>query len=69
MENADSNVLKGIVVGALAGALLGAAVGWAYASAAGEDGRKTGLTPGDYFKLGIALLGVARQVGEVAQRV
>jgi len=59
---------RGIIIGALAGALLGAAIGWAYTSAAAEDAKSTELSPGDYFKLGIALLGVARQVGEVVQR-
>lgn len=58
---------RGILIGALAGALLGAAIGWVYASRADGD-EAVNLTPGDYFKLGIALLGVARQVGDLVQR-
>lgn len=64
MNNATT---RGILIGAVAGALLGAAIGWAYASGV-EEGKNPGLAPGDYFRLGIALLGVARQVGELAER-
>ncbi|MEA3335696.1 MAG: hypothetical protein U9R25_07265 [Chloroflexota bacterium] len=69
---ADDNdsMIKGILIGALAGAALGAAVGWAYSSAMGEaEEQSLALNPGDYFKLGIALLTVARQVGDVTRRV
>lgn len=68
MDESKQYQLRGILVGALAGALLGAAIGWAYSSAVQDGSANDRLTPGDYFKLGIALLGVARQVGEVVQR-
>ncbi len=60
---------QGILFGVLIGAVLGAAIGWAYTSSRKDDNEAARLAPGDYFKLGIALLGVARQVGDVVQRV
>lgn len=59
---------RGIIIGALAGALLGALIGWAYTSSADENQEKPSLSPTDYFRLGISLLGVAREVGVVVQR-
>jgi len=63
----NNQQIRGILIGAVAGALLGAAIGWAYTDSANED-QSPGLAPGDYFRLGIALLGVARQVGDVVSR-
>jgi hypothetical protein len=38
-------------------------------SAAEENEQRPQLAPTDYFRLGISVLGVAREVGNVVQRV
>lgn len=65
----NTTTVRGILIGTLAGALLGALIGWAYMSAAEENEQRPQLAPTDYFRLGISVLGVAREVGNVVQRV
>lgn len=69
--------IKSLLVGLLAGAALGAAIGWVVADnteASGADGERLGaavatLGPGDYFKLGISILTLAREFGQMMKRV
>lgn len=67
--------IKSLLIGLLAGATLGAAIGWVVADGAdqrGENGERLGVTalgPGDYFKLGISILTLAREFGQMMKRV
>lgn len=64
----SNKTLRGIVVGLAAGAVLGATVGWVYTTTAQEDAEANRAGATDYLKLGIALLTIARQVGDFALR-
>lgn len=68
MNALNNKTLRGIVVGLAAGAVLGAAIGWVYSATAQEDAEANRAGPADYLKLGIALLTIARQVGDFALR-
>jgi hypothetical protein len=67
--------IKSLLIGVLAGALLGAAIGWVVADGSeerGAGGERMGvaaLGPGDYFKLGISILTLAREFGQMMKRV
>lgn len=67
--------IKSLLIGLLAGATLGAAIGWVVADGAdqrSESGERLGVTalgPGDYFKLGISILTLAREFGQMMKRV
>jgi hypothetical protein len=68
-----SNRKRGIIIGAVAGALLGALVAWVYTSSQTEleaDGKKASsqIAPTDWVRLGVAILGVARLVGDLVKR-
>lgn len=62
---------KAVLIGAAAGALLGAAFAWVAAEndeAELEDGEVRGvakLGPTDYFSLGMSILTLARQFGDM----
>ncbi len=63
---------RGILLGAAAGALLGALIAWVYADAQADHGLngddQSPLSPTDWIRLGIAILGVARQLGDLVKR-
>ena len=63
---------RGILIGAAAGALLGALIAWVYADARGDEDtnadQRVPLSPADWIRLGIAILGVARQLGDLIKR-
>jgi hypothetical protein len=66
--------IKSLLIGVLAGALLGAAFGWVVADAEQDslgDERMgvAALGPSDYFKLGISILVLAREFGQMMKRV
>lgn len=63
---------RSILIGLISGALLGALIAWVYAGAQ-EDERGGGravpkLGPMDWVRLGLVILGAARQIGEVVKR-
>jgi hypothetical protein len=64
---------KALIIGTALGALLGAIL--ALTSADGYDEAKStenpiaALGPGDYFQLGISILTLARQMGQMLKRV
>ncbi|MCD6291026.1 MAG: hypothetical protein J7M34_11030 [Anaerolineae bacterium] len=68
-----SNRKRGILIGAITGAILGALVAWVYVGSQPEDGTSEDtspqLAPTDWVRLAIAILGVARQLGELVRRV
>lgn len=58
---------KTILTGVVAGALLGAAFAWIVGDSDSED-ETTGIAalgPSDYFQLGISILTLARQFGNM----
>lgn len=62
-----SHRTKSIIVGLLAGAVLGAAFGWVVGDQ-DPDEEMPGLSAlgaGDYFQLGISILTLARQFGNM----
>ncbi len=64
---------RSILIGIISGALLGALIAWVYAGAQEEErGGERGalrLGPMDWVRLGLVILGAARQIGEVVKRV
>lgn len=61
---------RGLLIGALVGAILGVALAWAVLGHSHDDTEPIRIEagPGDWFKLGISALGIARQLGELVQR-
>lgn len=64
---------RGLLIGVLTGAVLGALVAWVYTSALAEkqkrgQGEPPSLGPGDWIRLGAAVLGVAKLLGELVSR-
>ena len=65
--------LKSLLIGLAAGALLGAAMGWVFGDGkeqADEQGKNAlaALGPGDYHKLGISILVLAREFSGMVRR-
>ena len=62
-----SHRTKSILVGLLAGALLGAAFGWVVGDQDPDEEMPgfAALGAGDYFQLGISILTLARQFGNM----
>lgn len=61
---------KAVLIGLFAGALLGAAFAWVASDGSneGNDGEISGvakLGPTDYFSLGVSILTLARQFGDM----
>jgi hypothetical protein len=68
-----SNRWKSLAVGVALGAAIGALLGWLVsdADAHREPTRVTGLqaiSPGDYIKIGIAVLTLAREFGQMLRK-
>lgn len=67
----NNNRRNAVFIGLIAGAVLGAAFAWVASDddgAESEDGEVRGLAklgPTDYFALGMSLLSVARQFGDM----
>ncbi len=65
--------LKSLLIGLAAGALLGATMGWVFGDGkeqADEQGKTAlaALGPGDYIKLGISILVLAREFSGMVRR-
>ena len=64
---------RSILIGTIIGAILGALIAWVYVGSQPEDDTSEDtppkLAPADWVRLGIAILGVARQMGELLKRV
>ncbi|MCS7221133.1 MAG: hypothetical protein RML36_12075 [Anaerolineae bacterium] len=64
---------RSILLGIVSGALLGALIAWIYAGAQEEERGGAHaiprLGPMDWVRLGLVILGAARQIGEVVKRV
>ncbi|NOZ30203.1 MAG: hypothetical protein GXP39_19405 [Chloroflexi bacterium] len=68
-----SHRTRGIIIGALSGALLGILIAWIYTNSqteneTGEGQGSAEIAPVDWIRLGIAILGVARQMGDLVRR-
>jgi hypothetical protein len=62
---------RSLLIGILSGALLGALIAWVYMGAQEERRGEQGvpkLSPMDWVRLGLVILGAARQIGEVVKR-
>ena len=60
---------RGLLIGMLVGAILGAALAWAVLGNEREgEPARVKASPGDWFKLGVAVLGVARQLSDLVKR-
>lgn len=61
---------RGILIGTLLGAVLGALLAWAMLGNTAKDEpfaiKKAG--PGEWFKVGLAILTAARQVSDIVER-
>lgn len=68
-----SHKMRSVLIGVVAGAFLGATFAWV-ASESSEEGNGDAvaavkqLGPMDYFALGIAILGLARQFGGMLKK-
>ncbi len=66
MEKKQQRLVYGVVIGALFGLILA----WIATNRDGpEESAVNRLRPGDWVKLGISLLGVARQMSELIETV
>lgn len=68
-----SQKMRSVLVGIVVGAFLGAAFAWVASDSGDEDGGNAvaavkQLGPMDYFALGIAILGLARQFGGMLKK-
>ncbi len=67
-----SKRLRRILIGIGSGALLGALIAWVYAGAQEEEEKgERGLSklgPADWVRLGLIILGAARQIGDIVKR-
>ncbi len=68
-----SHKMRSVLIGIVAGAFLGAAFAWVASDSGDEDGGNAvaavkQLGPMDYFALGIAILGLARQFGGMLKK-
>ena len=59
---------RGLLIGTLIGAILGTALAWAILDSDDGTASQFKAKPSDWFKLGIALLGVAKQMGDLVRR-
>lgn len=64
---------KSVVVGLVLGATIGAIFGWMVADSKKQrlPGQPTGLqaiAPGDYMKIGVAILTLAREFGQMLNK-
>lgn len=51
--------------GSIAGLIIGLLAAYFYAKAADENGNDKGISSSDFVKLGLAILGIVRQVTEL----
>jgi hypothetical protein len=66
-----SHRTKSILIGLAAGALLGATFAWVAGNGSHDDERGSAISalgPVDYFQLGISILTLARQFGNMLNR-
>ncbi len=68
-----SERLKSVAVGVILGAAVGALFGWLVSDADAQraPGKVTGLqaiAPGDYLKIGVAVLTLAREFGQMLRK-
>ena len=63
------NKKRGLLIGMLVGAVLGTALAWAVLGNDDDSSEplRINASPGDWFKLGLALLGVARQLSDLVK--
>jgi hypothetical protein len=69
MKYRTKALLIGTVVGALIGAVLALTSADGYDEASSAESPIAALGPGDYFQLGISVLTLARQFGQMLKRV
>ena len=69
MKYRTKALLIGTVVGALVGAVLALTSAEGYDEASSSENPIAALGPADYFQLGIGVLTLARQFGQMLKRV
>jgi hypothetical protein len=69
MKYRTKALLIGTVVGAVVGAILGLTSAQGYDEASSSESPIAALGPADYFQLGISILTLARQFGQMLKRV
>jgi len=69
MKYRTKALLIGVGVGALIGAILALTSSEGYDEASSSESPIKALGPGDYFALGISVLTLARQFGQMLKRV
>ena len=69
MKYRTKALLVGIGIGALVGAILALTSAEGYDDASSDESPIAALGPGDYFQLGISVLTLARQFGQMLKRV
>ena len=68
MKYRTKALLIGISIGALVGAVLALTSADGYDEASSAESPIASLGPGDYFQLGISVLTLARQFGQMLKR-
>ncbi|MBZ0320902.1 MAG: hypothetical protein K8L91_31095 [Anaerolineae bacterium] len=61
-KNSNSDLY---IRGSIAGLIIGLLAAYFYAKAADENGNDKGISSSDFVKLGLAILGIVRQVTEL----
>ena len=69
MKYRTKALLIGTAIGALVGAVLALTSADGYDDASGAESPIAALGPADYFQLGISVLTLARQFGQMLKRV
>jgi hypothetical protein len=69
MKYRTKALLIGTLVGAAIGAMLALTSAEGYDEASSSENPIAALGPGDYFQLGISILTLARQFGQMLKRV
>jgi hypothetical protein len=69
MKYRTKALLVGIGIGAAVGAILALTSADGYDEASAAENPIAALGPGDYFQLGISILTLARQFGQMLKRV
>ncbi len=57
-----------LIIGAIIGALIGVGAAYMYANQQSEEGEPLSLKPKDAMNLGVAVIGILRQISELGRK-